>query len=90
MRRLILALILSSLASAGEAAAPEVVRHVLPNGLIVLVREDPSVGVMGASLMVRGGALFEAPDEAGVTKFVHRVMLRGTRREPSRCSRTSR
>ena len=44
------------------------------------MREDPSVGVMGASLMVRGGALFEAPDEAGVTNFVHRVMLRGTRR----------
>jgi zinc protease len=81
MRHLILALILSSVASAGEAAtAPDVVRHVLPNGLIVLVREDPSIGVMGASLMVRGGALFEAPDEAGVTNFMHRVMLRGTRR----------
>jgi zinc protease len=80
MRRLILALILSSIASAGEAAAPDVVRHVLPNGLTVLVREDSSIGVMGASLMVRGGALFEAPDEAGVTNFMHRVMLRGTRR----------
>ena len=80
MRRLILAFFLSAVASTGEAAAPEVARHVLPNGLIVLVREDPSVGVMGASLMVRGGALFEAPDEAGVTNFVHRVMLRGTRR----------
>jgi zinc protease len=81
MRRLALALILLSIASPGEAAAPlEVVRHVLPNGLIVLVREDPSVGVMGASLMVRGGTLFEAPDEAGITNFVHRVMLRGTRK----------
>ena len=80
MRRLILALILSSVASAGEAAAPDVVRHVLPNGLTVLVREDSSIGVMGASLMVRGGALFEASDEAGVTNFMHRVMLRGTRR----------
>jgi hypothetical protein len=52
----------------------------LPNGLIVLVREDPTVGVMGASLMVRGGTLFEAPDEAGITNFMHRVMVRGTRR----------
>ena len=80
MRRLILALILSSVASAGEAAAPEVTRHVLPNGLIVLVRADPSIGVMGASLMVRAGALFETPDEAGITNFMHKVMLRGTRR----------
>jgi zinc protease len=80
MRRLALALALLAVASRGEAALPDVVRHVLPNGLIVLVREDPSVGVMGASLMVRGGTLFEAPEEAGVTNFVHRVMLRGTRK----------
>jgi zinc protease len=80
MRRLALAvLFLTAVASAGEAATP-VVRHVLSNGLIVLVREDASVGVMGASLMVRGGTLFETPDEAGVTNFMHRVMLRGTRR----------
>jgi zinc protease len=79
MRRLALALVLLAVAAPGEAAAPEVTRRVLPNGLIVLVREDPSVGVMGASLMVRGGTLFEASDEAGITNFMHRVMLRGTR-----------
>jgi zinc protease len=79
MRRLALALVLLAVAAPGEAAPPEVSRRVLPNGLIVLVREDPSVGVMGASLMVRGGTLFEAPDEAGIINFMHRVMLRGTR-----------
>jgi len=80
MKRLALGLLLLLVASSGEAAITPVTRHVLPNGLIVLVREDASVGVMGASLMVRGGTLFEAPDEAGITNFVHRVMLRGTRR----------
>jgi predicted Zn-dependent peptidase len=79
MNRLVLALLLALLASSSEAAAP-VARHVLPNGLVILVRQDPSVGVMGASLMVRGGTLFEVPDEAGITNFMHRVMLRGTRR----------
>jgi predicted Zn-dependent peptidase len=80
LRHLALALLLTLVASAGQAAAATVTRHVLPNGLVVLVREDASVGVMGASLMVRGGTLFEAPDEAGITNFMHRVMLRGTRR----------
>jgi predicted Zn-dependent peptidase len=77
-------LVLAALAAlSGPAAAQTpaaVVRHVLPNGLVVLVREDPGVGVVAASLLVRTGSAFEAPETAGVTNFLHRVMLRGTKR----------
>jgi predicted Zn-dependent peptidase len=52
MRRLALALVLLAVAAPGEAAPFEVTRRVLPNGLTLLVREDPSVGVMGASLIL--------------------------------------
>lgn len=67
-------------AMAEAAAPPPVIRHVLPNGLIVLVRSDASVGVVAASLQVRAGSLFETAETAGITNFLHRVMLRGTKR----------
>jgi predicted Zn-dependent peptidase len=82
MSRLLLALALVGAAGLAHAAAPAppVVRHALPNGLTVVVREDPSVGVMAASLQVRAGSLFETAETAGITNFLHRVMARGTKR----------
>jgi zinc protease len=76
------ALALLGAVSVVEAATapPTVVRHVLPNGLTVLVRSDPTVGVMAASLQVRAGSLFETVGTAGTTNFLHRVMVRGTKR----------
>jgi len=77
----LLALALVGAAATAEAAAPPpVTRQVLPNGLTVVVREDPTVGVMAAALHVRAGSLFETTDTAGITNFLQRVMLRGTQR----------
>jgi zinc protease len=82
VRRVVVALALLAVTAAVHAAVPPpaVTRRTLPSGLTVVVRQDPSVGVMAASLQVRAGSLFEAPDTAGITNFLHRVMLRGTRR----------
>jgi len=63
-----------------EAARPAVTRDVLPNGLTVVVREDPTVGVMATALHVRAGSLFETSETAGITNFLQRVILRGTQR----------
>jgi predicted Zn-dependent peptidase len=63
-----------------SAPVPSVVKHVLPGGLTVLVRPDPTVGVVAVSLQVRAGSLFETADTAGITNFLHRVMARGTKR----------
>lgn len=57
-----------------------VVRHVLPNGMTVLVRENAAVGVVAVSLQVRAGSRFETAPTAGITNFLHRAMLRGTAR----------
>jgi zinc protease len=80
--RLLAALALLTTLGIAEAAAPPpaVVRRVLPNGLTVIVRPDPAVGVMAASLQVRAGSLFETAETAGITNFLHRVMVRGTKR----------
>jgi zinc protease len=75
----VLALVAAAAAGAEAATPPSVTRQVLPNGLTVVVREDPSVGVMAAALHVRAGSLFDTADTAGITNFLQRVMLRGTK-----------
>ena len=82
MRRALVALALLAVTAVVHAAAPPptVTRRALPSGLTVVVRQDPSAGVMAASLQVRAGSLFEAPATAGITNFLHRVMVRGTQR----------
>jgi zinc protease len=74
--------LLAVVLSIGPAAAqdPPVTRHVLPNGLTVLVREHDAVPVVAVSLQIRAGSRFESPATAGVTNFLHRVMVRGTTR----------
>ena len=77
-----LLLVLAAATSAG-ADESRVTRAVLPNGLRVLVRENPAAGVVAASLLVRAGARFETAETAGITNFLHRVMVRGTNRRSS-------
>ena len=76
--RLVLALILFFASVPPVAAELPVVRRVLSNGMTVLVREDPGVGVVAASLQVRAGSLFETETTAGITNFMQRVLVRGT------------
>lgn len=70
-------------ASAPAAAASRVVvpsRHVLDNGLVVIVKERPAQGLVVVEAMVRAGPRAEAPEEAGATDLVRRLLLRGTHR----------
>jgi len=81
MKHLVLSLFFTAVfVNAAAAQSPSVIREVLPNGLVVLVREDPAVGVVAASLLVRSGSAFETAETAGVTNFLQKMMLRGTKR----------
>lgn len=71
-------LLLLVLPAAAAAATPNVTRHVLGNGMTVLVREDASADVVAMSLQVRAGSLFETEETAGITNLLQRVMVRGT------------
>lgn len=65
-------------AAVSPAAADGVRREVLPNGLTVLVRENPVAPVVAVSLMVRMGTRWETADNAGISNFVQALMVRGT------------
>ena len=80
MKILILASALLLTTSAAGAEEARVTRAVLPNGMRVLVRENPAAGVVAISMLVRAGSRFETADDVGITNFLHRVMVRGTAR----------
>ncbi|HMH52569.1 MAG TPA: pitrilysin family protein [Candidatus Acidoferrum sp.] len=74
----VLGAVLLVLAIAGLADAQSVTQERLDNGLLVLVRENPLAPVVAISLMVEMGTRWESPDNAGISNFVHAVMVKGT------------
>jgi zinc protease len=71
-----LAVVLASAAVVG--AQPRETR--LPNGFTVVVRENTVAPVVAVSLLVRMGTRWETPETAGLSNFVHAVMVKGTAR----------
>jgi zinc protease len=67
-------------APAAVAAEADVTRAQLDNGITVIVRENRVAPVVAVSLMTRMGARWEQPANAGISNFVHAVMVKGTTR----------
>jgi predicted Zn-dependent peptidase len=78
VRALLVAALLALLAAPAWAQSPAVSRARLPNGLTVLVRENPTAPVVGVSLMVRMGTRWETADNAGISNLVQLMIVRGT------------
>ena len=72
-----LAFLLTTVAGA-EGATGDVTRTRLPNGMTVLVRENPTAPVVGMSLMVRMGTRWETRATAGLSNFLQLIVVRGT------------
>ncbi len=77
---LVAAALLAALAAPASADTAPVTPDVLPNGVRVLVRQQPEAGVVAISLQVMAGPRSETPDTAGITNFLHRAMIRGAGR----------
>jgi zinc protease len=79
-RVLALTLLLLLGVSAGvRAEKVEPVRQIrLPNGLTVIVRENPVAPVVALSLQIRMGTRWETADTAGISNFLMAVMVKGT------------
>ena len=70
--------LLALLAAPAWAQSPAVNRARLPNGLTVLVRENPTAPVVGMSLIVKMGTRWETTDNAGISNLVQLMIVRGT------------
>jgi zinc protease len=57
----------------------EVSKFVLPNGLRLLVREDPRLPLVSIYSAFRGGLLAETPQNNGITRLLSRTTLKGTK-----------
>src|SRR6266516_599566 len=64
---------------AKSTAAGEIQKFDLPNGLRVLVREDPRLPLVGIGAVFRGGLLAETPQTNGITRLMAKVLLKGTK-----------
>lgn len=67
----------TSLTSAAAPAAQAEKRVVLPNGVVLLVRRDPSVPVVAMRAVWRGGQRVEDAASAGASTLLARMLTRG-------------
>ena len=59
--------------------ADDIIRTALPNGIVVLVRENHNAQSVVLTGSVNAGSLYEAPEQAGLASFLASALLRGTR-----------
>ena len=59
-------------------------RFVLDNGLPVLLTERTELPIVGISVVVPGGSLFENKDISGISNLTSRMLLEGTRKRSAR------
>ena len=67
-------------AASARAGAQAVARTRLPNGLTLLVRENPTAPVVAMSLIARMGTRWETRADAGISNLVQLMVVRGTQR----------
>ena len=53
-------------------------KFVLPNGIRLLVREDPKLPLVDIKAIMRGGVLVETADDNGITRLMANMLLKGT------------
>ncbi|MEQ1858986.1 MAG: pitrilysin family protein [Chthoniobacteraceae bacterium] len=63
---------------ASIAAGGEIQRFELPNGLRLLVREDPRLPLISIATTFKAGLLAETPEINGITRLFARTLLKGT------------
>src|SRR5256712_11651615 len=64
---------------AKAAAAAEIQKFELSNGLRLLVREDRRLPLVAMGAVFRGGLLAETPQTNGITRLMAKVLLKGTK-----------
>src|SRR5260221_7281484 len=65
------------------ASPPQPVRHVLPNGVRVIVQEHRASDVVALQLWVAAGGRDEAPTELGLAHYLEHMLFKGTPSRPT-------
>ena len=66
-------------ATAAARTEIEIKKFALPNGLRLLVREDPKLPKIDCRVMLKGGVIAETATNNGITKLTARLLLKGTK-----------
>ena len=64
--------------TAVPAAASDVERYTLPNGLIVILAPDPSSFAVAMNVWVGVGSFYEEPEESGISHFTEHLLFKGS------------
>src|SRR5207247_10870905 len=64
--------------STASASPASRTRTRLPNGMPVVVRENPVAPLVAYSLLVKMGTRTETPDNAGISNMLQLMLVRGT------------
>ncbi len=64
--------------AAEKQAAIEIQKFEFPNGLRLLIREDPRLPLVSLQALCRGGVLAETAANNGITRLTARMLLKGT------------
>ena len=70
--------LLVALTATPALAKPIAHREVLPNGLVLLVAERPSVPIVAVRMFMRAGAVLDPRDRAGLANLTGLLLTRGT------------
>ena len=62
----------------GRLSPETVTRRVLDNGMTVVVYPNPTIPTLVARIAIKGGAMYDPADKAGLALFTARAMRRGT------------
>src|SRR3954469_15544384 len=61
----------------GAIRVPEVIRYQLPNGISVMLVEDPELPTINVTAMIRAGSRWEPAGKAGLAAIAGTVMRTG-------------
>src|SRR5215210_3226469 len=67
----------------GAQSEPDLYQQRLPNGLLAVVREQPTNALAAITVGVRGGSRVEDPVTLGAAHFMEHMYFQGTPRRPN-------
>src|SRR5438552_11350137 len=79
---LLLLLTCGGVARGEDAGRPRPERHVLGNGVVLIVQEQRASEVVALQLWMRVGGRDEAPDELGLSHYLEHMLFKGTPTRP--------